>query len=632
MLRFRPAPDFPLVSRRGAAGLTAQRLAISLLAATAALITTAPAQAQTGSTTSLSVMYVDPITGNVIPVSNNGTIPFPNTVVNTNVTVAVEINNNGTGTGMFNSAGISPSSSGFQLVGLPAFPLSIGPSLQTSFGIKFSPTQAQAYSGTLTLNLNGQTTTINLTGTGAQTQFSYTWTAAGTTTSVTPGGTIVVPATAVGQTTSVTISVTNTFATSGQITSLGVTAGQGLSFSNVPALPLTLAPNAPQPLTLNFAPTQPGAVTAQLTIGNDSFTVTATGLGSQLSYSYTSGTSTVSVSPGGLVIFPPLAVGSSESLTFSIQNTGTAAATISSIDLPAPSTPFSLSQVSSLPINLAAGGTTTFTISFSPSNTGDVTATLEINGGGFTLSGNGTEPAALPSYQFQGASGNQAPDQQPSIGLTLASAYSLPLQGTLTLTFVPAAFADDSTIQFASGGLTVNFTIPANSTQALFSGGATTVGLQTGTTAGSIVITPAFSLQNGFNVTPSSPPVLTLTILSAAPQLLSANVSDQTTNGFTLIVSGYSTDRVLQQFQVQFTPVQGQTLSASQVTINVSSIAEQWFQSTVSDNYGGSFLVAIPFTLSSGNSSANLIQLVQSLSVTATNDIGTSSALSVPLQ
>ncbi len=121
-----------------------------------------------------------------------------------------------------------------------------------------------------------------------------------------------------------------------------------------------------------------------------------------------------------MVIFPPTAVESTASLTFSIQNTGTSSATISSINLGAATTIFNLQQMPALPTNLSAGGTLTFSISFVPNNTGNLTATLLVNSTSFTLSGTGTQPAALPAYQFQGPSGTQPAAQQPSIGLTLS--------------------------------------------------------------------------------------------------------------------------------------------------------------------------------------------------------------------
>jgi hypothetical protein len=351
-----------------------------------------------------------------------------------------------------------------------------------------------------------------------------------------------------------------------------------------------------------------------------------------LIYTYTSGSSAVPVAAGGAVIFTPLAVGSTESLTFSIQNTGTSAATISSIDLSAPSTVFALSGLPGLPTSLNPGATITFPISFAPNNTGNLTLTLLVNSDSFSLSGNGAQPPSLPAYSFTGPSGTEQPAQQPNLGLTLASPYPLPLEGTLTLVFNSNVFSDDTAIQFANGGRTVSFTIPANTTQALFSGNATAVALQTGTTSGNIVITPAFTLPDGFNLTPASPAGITFTIPGLAPQLLTGTLASATTTGFTVTLTGYTTTRVLSKLNVQFTPVKGQSFNPAQLTVDVSSTSAAWFQGSAASGFGGSFLVAIPFALSGGSSGANLVDLLQSLSITATNDVGTSSAIAVPIQ
>src|SRR5262249_47144281 len=231
-----------------------------------------------------------------------------------------------------------------------------------------------------------------------------------------------------------------------------------------------------------------------------------------------------------------------------------------------------------------------------PNNTGTLTAVLRVNNASFTLSGAGTQPASLPSYQFQGPSGNQQPAQQQSVGLTLASAYPMAIQGTLKLSFLSAVFTDDPAIQFASGGRTVNFTIPANSTRALFNGNPS-MALQTGTTAGTIVITPSFAMRSGFDMTPPVPDTLTIALPRAAPQLLNANITSETTSSFTLVLSGYSTTRAMRQLDVQFTPRQGESLSTGRLTIDVSSAASAWYQSTASQSSGGSFLAAIPFVL-----------------------------------
>ena len=576
-----------------------------------------------------SLSYIDPNTGNTLPLPNNASLQFPSTLAGTTASINLLASNTGTGTGFINSITLLSGTSGYQLLSLPPLPLSVPPGQQLKFGIRFSPLQQQSYADTLRIDLNGQINTISLQGQGTQAQYTYSSSTGSGSTPLSAGGTLAIPDTAVGQTTNVVISVSNSGTGDGQISTVTIT-GQGYALSNLPALPFTLHPNGSQQFTLTFAPTQPGAISGKLTIGNDTFTVNATGIGPRLIYTYTSGSSGVTVTDGGTVIFSPLAVGNTGTLSFSIQNTGTSSATISSINLAAPSTVFALLQLPSLPMNLSPNATVSFQVSFVPNNTGSLTASLRVNNATFTLSGNGTQPAALSAYQFQGPSGTVQPAQQPAVGLTLASAYPLALQGTLKLTFVSAVFTDDPTIQFATGGRSVNFTIPANTTQAVFGSNAPTVALQTGTTAGNIVITPSFAMQTGFDLTPASPAVLTLTIPRLATQLQNASVSGETTNSFTVVLTGYTTTRTLRQLDIQVTPQAGQNLSASHLTIDVNSSSAAWFQSAASQAFGGSFLVAIPFTLS-GGSATDLVHLLQSLSITATNDVGASNALTLAI-
>lgn len=579
----------------------------------------------------ISLSYIDPDTNNVVPLSNNSSIPFPNTLSGAVSNITVVATNSGAGTGFINAVTLGGSSpSAFQLLNLPSLPVAVPPSQQVRFGVRFSPQQQQGFSAALLVTINTQALTVNLAGQGTGPQFTYTWTSGSGSTALLPNGTLPVADTTVGQTTSVTVSILNAGTGDGQISSIGVT-GQGLALSGVPVGTITLHANASQQFTLNFAPLQPGSVKGTLTIGNDSFTVTASGIGSKLSFTYTNAAVVTQVTEGGAVIFPPSPVGTSESLTFSIQNTGTSAATISSINLASASTVFSLQQLPTLPLSLNPGVTITLSASFLPNNTGTLTATLAVNSSTFTLSGTGTQPALLPAFQFQGPSGTQQPGQQPAVGLTLSSPFALALKGTLTLTFVSSVFTDDPAIQFANGGRTITFTIPANTTQALFNGTATSVPIQTGTTAGTLVITPTFAMQNGFDMTPASPTILSLTVQRSAPQLLNASVTSETTSSFTVLLNGYSTSRNLRQLDIQVTPQQGSTFSTSHLTLDVSTSASAWFQSATSQPFGGTFSIAIPFVLQNGNSTQDLVHLIQSLSITATNDVGTSSAMPVPI-
>lgn len=586
---------------------------------------------ETTSSSTIALSYVDPDTTNIVPLPAGATLQFPSTLSGTSNVITVLATNTGSGTGMINSITLGGSgSSVFQLLGLQAFPLSVPPNQQARFGVRFSPQQQQAFTASLTVDVNGQSVTITLAGQGTGAQYTYSSTSAGSTTPLLPDGTLAVPDTAIGQTSSVTVSITNNGSGDGQISNVAVT-GTGFSLSGLPSGPITLHANGSQQFTLNFTPVDPGAAKGRLTIGSDNFNLTGTGLGSKLLYTYTDAAGTNPVAAGGTIIYAPTAVGTTSSVKFTIQNTGTSATTISSINLGTTTSLFALQGLPALPLSLSPDATVSVTVNFLPSNTGPSTATLLVNSTAFTLSGTGNPPAPLPPYQFQGPTGNQQPAQQASIGLSLTSPYALPLRGTLTLSFTSTVFTDDPAIQFANGGRTINFTIPANSTQALFNGN-TTVPLQTGTTAGNIVITPSFAMQSGFDMTPPTPDVLTLTVQRVAPQLLSASVTSITLNSFSLVVSGYSTTRSLRQLDIQVTPKQGTSLSSTHLTIDLTSSSSAWFQSNASQNFGGTFSITIPFTLANGSSTADLVHLLQTLSVTANNDVGTSNSLSAPVQ
>ncbi|HEY2845046.1 MAG TPA: hypothetical protein VGJ09_15395, partial [Bryobacteraceae bacterium] len=153
----------------------------------------------------------------------------------------------------------------------------------------------------------------------------------------------------------------------------------------------------------------------------------------------------------------------------------------------------------------------------------------------------------------------------------------------------------------------------------------------TGTTAGTILITPSFAMHGGFDLTPATPDALTIAIPRMAPKLGSATISSQTTAGFTLVLSGYSTTRGMRQLDIQFTPKAGENFSATKLTIDVSTAASGWYQSAASQSSGGAFAAAIPISLANGSSTDDLVHRLQSLSITATNDAGVSTAVTVPI-
>jgi hypothetical protein len=264
---------------------------------------------------------------------------------------------------------------------------------------------------------------------------------------------------------------------------------------------------------------------------------------------------------------------------------------------------------------------------------GAATATLRVDTNTFTLNGAGTSPAPLPGYRFEGASGTQEPLQQPAVSLTLASGYPLTLNGTLTLAFNSDVFANDPAVQFATGGRTIAFTIPANTTRAVFANGSQQIRLQTGSVAGSIILTPSFATDGGINLTPSTPTTLTLTVAPAAPRLLNVSISAKTTTTLTLLVSGYATSRAVTGMELRFTPNSGENVSTTQLSLNVESAFIAWYQSQASQAFGSLFTVTIPLTITGDvKNVTNPVDTIQSIAITARNANGTSNSVSVNVQ
>ncbi len=583
----------------------------------------------TGVAPEFAFSYVPP-GGNATPLAPGGTVLFPATTLNTTASASFIITNRGSGSGTVNN--IAASGAAFQLAGLPLPPVTIEAGKELRFTIQFTARQLDPVQGTLRIELVDRQPVFRLEGSGSGPLYAYEIILPTGATALSPNQLISMPDALVGEKTSLTVRVQNRGNADGTITAISV-QGTGFALSDLPFLPLTLAPGASAAFVISFSPTQPGRTSGRLRIGADSFEIAGVGLGPTLAYSYTIGTATTSIQPNGTVVFTPVAVGRSSSATFTISNTGTAPAVINSITLGAANIPFTLSDLPPLPLTLAAGASAGFTVRFAPVAVGAASATLKVDTQSFTLSGAGEPPDPLPSYQFVAPSGPQQPMQQLGVGLALEAPYPLAITGTLTLSFNSEVFSDDPAVQFATGGRKVSFTIPANSTRAVFPQNAPEIKIQTGTVAGTITLTPSFATESGINLTPSNPPVLALTVPQGAPRLLSVALSSKTSSAITLLVSGYATNRSVTQMDFQFTAVSGENLGTTRLTLNAEPSFLAWYQSTASQQYGSLFTATVPFTLQGDvKNVSNVADAIQSISVTLSNRLGSSSTLTVSLR
>jgi large repetitive protein len=267
-----------------------------------------------------------------------------------------------------------------------------------------------------------------------------------------------------------------------------------------------------------------------------------------------------------------------------------------------------------LPAGLTLNATTGI-IGGTPTAAGTFDVTVAVSDGLLTV----TAPyritigvPAAPALSITGLPDSATPATQPALGIALGDKYPLEVTGQATLTFAPDSGADDPAVQFTTGGRTASFRVPVGTTQAVFS--SSTIGVQTGTVAGTITVTTRI-LAAGIDITSTPAPSRTIRIAKSSPVITSATVA-RTSNGFDLVVIGYSTPREVSLAVVGLKAASGTTLSARLFTIPLSDVFTTWYQTTASAAYGSQFSVRIPFTVQ------NVSNAVSSVTVFLTNSQG----------
>lgn len=180
--------------------------------------------------------------------------------------------------------------------------------------------------------------------------------------------------------------------------------------------------------------------------------------------------------------------------------------------------------------------------------------------------------------------------QQPAMTITASSTSSSEIDGNVTLTFVSHSGGTDQTIQF-SAGTTVNFTIPAGSTQANFSG-APSVSFSTGTVAGTITLSanvtaPTAASAVATQTVTTEPSTAVITGVKFAPS----------SGGVTVSVTGYSsTDEVISAGFL-FALSNNATLTPNDIGVGVSSEFQSYYATTGSYATGSEFTLSVPFAI-----------------------------------
>jgi len=272
----------------------------------------------------------------------------------------------------------SMSGTGFKLSGITP-PLALNASQSTTFTVTFAPLTSGNASGTVTITSDAPNPTLSmsLSGTGV---------AAGSIganpTSLNFGSVTV------GSNQSLSETVTNTGGSTVTISQVGI-SGTGFSLSGI-STPVTLTAGQSATFTVKFAPLSAGTVSGNVTItstaSNPTLTIPVTGTGVTQG---TLGSNPTSLSFGNVT------VGSNQSLSETVTNTGGSSVTISQVTISGSG--FSLSGVST-PVTLTAGQSATFTVKFAPTSaasaSGNVTITSTASNPTLNIPLSGTGTAA----------------------------------------------------------------------------------------------------------------------------------------------------------------------------------------------------------------------------------------------
>ena len=289
-----------------------------------------------------------------------GSLSFGAVAIGSSATMADSISNNTSASVTVNS--ITGVSSGFQVTGV-TLPLVLAAGQAASFNVKFQAAAAGDPSVTISFEDQNAQTLASLSASAEA--------AAAATLSLNPSA-IAFGSVAVGSSQNNTVILSNS---GGSDLSMNQATLSGASFAmNNLALPITLHSGDTTSATLTFAPTGTGAFSASVT-----FTTTSGGANGttvlDLSGTGIAGSGgTLSASPVSLS-FGQVVVGSSMSLNGSLTASG-AAITVTSASFN--NSEFALSGIS-LPANLPAGQSASFTVTFTPQSSGSTSASLSFS-------------------------------------------------------------------------------------------------------------------------------------------------------------------------------------------------------------------------------------------------------------
>jgi hypothetical protein len=305
-------------------------------------------------------------------------LSFGSIATGTSTTQSVTVTN--TGNSSVTVSQISESGTGFSAAGFTV-PLTLAAGQSMTFSVTFDPATTGSLSGsvTITSTASNSPATIALSGTGVQAQIS------------------VIPASvsfgnvAVGVTNTQSLTIGNAGTANLSVTQ-AVMAGTGFTLSGL-TVPLSVVPGGSSTFTVGFTPGSASSFTGSLTLvsntTNSPLVVALAGTGISPILQLT-------VTPASLS-FGSITTGTSTTQSVAVTNSGNASVTLSQISESGAG--FSVTGCT-LPLTLAAGQSTSFSVTFDPATASSLSGSVTVTSNAanspevISLSGAGTAPTS----------------------------------------------------------------------------------------------------------------------------------------------------------------------------------------------------------------------------------------------
>lgn len=270
--------------------------------------------------------------------------------------------------------------------------------------IRYTPTSSRAAAAKIAVwyTANGVTNgfTVNLAGTSPEFAYTYVLQPDGNGSQVNPGETIPAPATTIGETSSVLITLTNRGSGAGSVDSMALGGSARFTLAGLPLLPALVDAGKDLKFSIHFKPDERDLLSAMLRMvvcGRSlSFKVAGSGQGAWFQYEVL-GTTLASAVAGGVIVLPEATVGAEKSsVAVRVWNKGNFEGRVATLSVSGAA--FSLLETPFLPYPLAPGASFTFRIQFNPALAGKSVGRLRVGLDDFTLEADGTGPNFTYAY------------------------------------------------------------------------------------------------------------------------------------------------------------------------------------------------------------------------------------------